>query len=113
MNIAERLKLRARKSKPAVVTSLTLSPEQDRHNRMVKYVWAMSLRTICVPIAVLADGPVRWVAAAGTILLPYFAVVVANAMSGGSPSTMQVVQPQVLRLDSRDTAGDSQGSGAA
>jgi hypothetical protein len=69
---------------------------------MVKYVWAMSLRTICVPIAVLAEGPVRYVAAAGTILLPYFAVVVANAMSGGTPSTMQVVQPQVLRLETQD-----------
>ena len=42
------------RSKQAVqsATTLQLSPEEDRHARMVKYVVAMSTRTVCFVLAI-------------------------------------------------------------
>jgi hypothetical protein len=39
----------------------------------------MSIRTACLVLAVVVEGPLRWVFLAGAVLLPYVAVVMANA----------------------------------
>jgi hypothetical protein len=39
----------------------------------------MSIRTLCVLGAVLAPSPWRWMLAVGAVILPYIAVVMANA----------------------------------
>jgi hypothetical protein len=39
----------------------------------------MMVRTGCFIAAVFLPNPFRWVALAGALLLPYFAVVMANA----------------------------------
>ncbi|MEY4101558.1 MAG: hypothetical protein RLZZ567_802 [Actinomycetota bacterium] len=46
---------------------------------MKKYLISMSIRTACFIGAVLAPSPYRWFLIAGAVLLPYFAVVIANA----------------------------------
>lgn len=45
----------------------------------------MIIRTVCVGLAVVVDGPWRWLFIAAAVLLPYVAVVLANAgrESGG------------------------------
>lgn len=39
----------------------------------------MGIRTVCVILVIIVPGPLRWVFAAGAIVLPYIAVVSANA----------------------------------
>ena len=39
----------------------------------------MGIRTACLVLAVLVEGPLRWVLLAAAIFLPYVAVVFANA----------------------------------
>jgi hypothetical protein len=54
-----------------------LSVEQE--GRVRRYLWSMGIRTACVVGAVLAPSPWRWVLAVGAVVLPYVAVVMANA----------------------------------
>ena len=75
-------------AKPQSVTSLDISPEQERRSRFVKYAIAMTVRVICLLLGVVVKGWFMWVCFAGAILLPYFAVVIANTQgSSGKRST--------------------------
>ena len=65
------------------VTSIGISPEQERKQRMLKYTLAMSIRVICLILAMVVQGWLMWVFFAGAILLPYFAVVLANTQTSG------------------------------
>ena len=61
------------------VTSVGISPEQERKSRFLKYTIAMVIRVICIVLAVWV--PLGWftlIFALGAIFLPYFAVVIAN-----------------------------------
>jgi hypothetical protein len=74
-------------SKTQSVTSLEVSPEEERRNRFIKYTVAMIIRSVCVVLAVLV--PLGWLTvlfAAGAVFLPYFAVVIANAQGSSSSS---------------------------
>jgi len=58
-----------------VETGLT----QDQTGRQRRYLISMGLRTACFVGGIMADGVLRWTLIAGAVLLPYFAVVIANA----------------------------------
>lgn len=47
---------------------------------MKRYLISMAIRTVCVVLAVVVSGPLRWIFIAGAVLLPYIAVVMANAV---------------------------------
>jgi hypothetical protein len=53
---------------------------------MIKYTAAMSIRVICIILAVMVQGWLMWVFFAGAIFLPYFAVVIANAVGSSQSS---------------------------
>lgn len=75
-------------TKTQSVTSIEVSPEQERRNRFIKYTVAMIIRVICIFLAVIV--PVGWltiVFASGAIFLPYFAVIIANAQGNSSSSS--------------------------
>lgn len=59
----------------------------------------MGIRTTCFLLAIIFSGWPRWVLIAGAVLLPYVAVVVANAgrePSPGPPNTlMETIPPQL------------------
>jgi Flp pilus assembly protein TadB len=61
------------------ITSAQASQQDDLNLRMRKYLISMSVRTVCFVLAVLFDGPLRWVFLAAAVILPYVAVVMANA----------------------------------
>jgi hypothetical protein len=67
------------------VTSLPRSPQEDRHARMVKYTIAMTIRMVCILSCLFLQGWWLAVAAVGAIVLPYFAVILANV--GGNQGT--------------------------
>jgi hypothetical protein len=61
------------------ITNAQASHDVDLAQRMRKYLISMSVRTVCFILAVVFDGWLRWVFAVAAIVLPYVAVVVANA----------------------------------
>jgi hypothetical protein len=70
-------------AKAQSVTSIGQSPEDERKSRMIKYTIAMTVRVICLILGMVVQGWLMWVMFAGAILLPYFAVVIANAQGTG------------------------------
>lgn len=62
------------------VTTAPQSLADDSDHRLRQYLWTMGIRTSCFFAAVLIDSWVRWVFAVGAVVLPYFAVVIANAV---------------------------------
>ena len=57
---------------------------------MVKYLIAMTIRVICIVLAIFVEGWLMWVCFAGAIFLPYFAVVIANAQGSKTGTVEQV-----------------------
>jgi len=73
------------------ITSLPLSPEEERRSRMIKYTVAMGIRVVCIVLMLFVHGWWLLVCAIGAIALPYFAVVMANVHS--DPRGAQVLRP--------------------
>ena len=66
------------------VTSLPTSLEEDQTQRMRRYLVSMGIRTACFILAVVALAVLHWTIAGwtlviGALVLPYIAVVMANA----------------------------------
>ena len=55
----------------------SLTDEQAPRTRV--YLISMSVRTACVILAIIVPGWPRWAFLAGAVVLPYLAVVAANA----------------------------------
>jgi hypothetical protein len=62
------------------VTSAPMSVAQDTDMRMRRYLITMAVRIVCFVLAVVFEGWLRWVFVAGATILPYVAVVLANAV---------------------------------
>ena len=60
------------------ITALPPSPDEERRGRVIRYSIAMSVRVLCVILAIVLTGWLQLVAIIGAIVLPYFAVVIAN-----------------------------------
>jgi len=71
------------------ITSLPVSPADDRRRRMIKYTIAMTIRVICVLLLFVVQGWWLIVVGIGAIVLPYVAVVLANNVSGGIPTAVE------------------------
>jgi predicted tellurium resistance membrane protein TerC len=69
------------RTKSTVITDLPSSPDQDRHARMIRYSVAMGIRMVCLVLCVVIPDWWRVIPAVGAIVLPYFAVVIANNAS--------------------------------
>ena len=65
---------------PQSATSLPRAPRDDAHARSTKYLVMMAVRIACFGAMVLVTpyGWYTWAFAAGAVLLPYVAVVIAN-----------------------------------
>src|SRR5207247_648553 len=61
------------------ITAAQRGLSEELRNRSRRYLWTMGIRTACLLGAVLAHGPLRWVLVVGAVLLPWVAVVTANA----------------------------------
>jgi hypothetical protein len=75
----------ARSERPVRITTAAASREDDIRARQRRYVWSMGFRTLCFIAAVIVGhGPVMWVLIVAALILPYVAVVMANAASSKS-----------------------------
>ena len=70
---------RTRKPEVVSITGARSGLSEDVNGRTRRYLVSMGIRTVCFVAAVLAHGPLRWGLVAAALVLPYVAVVVANA----------------------------------
>jgi len=62
------------------ITSMTSPATREFEVRKWTYLIMMGIRAAAIVLAVLLPGALRWVAIAAGICLPYFAVVLVNAV---------------------------------
>ncbi|MFD7830497.1 DUF3099 domain-containing protein [Kitasatospora sp. NPDC059803] len=100
------------------ITGARSSLTEDVRGRQRRYVVSMLLRTVCVLLAVVLWDVQRWLAfaaLAGAVLLPYFAVLIANAgreRAPGLPSTFDIPLDTPLMLGPGGTGGRGGAAGA-
>lgn len=75
------------------VTNLTVNPGEDRAHRMKIYFIAMSLRFLCVFSLFFVRGWWLLLPVLGAVLLPYFAVMIGNAIAGAQEGSR--IQPRM------------------
>ncbi len=61
------------------ITGARPALRDDQAPRTRKYLISMAIRTACVLGAIAVPGWPRWILLAGAVVLPYLAVVIANA----------------------------------
>lgn len=61
------------------ITAAHTSQSQQVRGRQTRYLISMGIRTLCFILAVVTDGAWRWGFIVAAVVLPYFAVIVANA----------------------------------
>ncbi len=67
------------KDEPISITSAQEPLTNDQSGRARRYFISMMIRTACFILTVILPSPYRWIALSGALLLPYVAVIVANA----------------------------------
>lgn len=86
------------------ITGAQVSLKDDQRDRTRRYLMSMALRTVCFVGAVVASGWLRWALVAGAVVLPYVAVVAANAGRRKAP----VAAPAVILTDQRHISAGNQ-----
>ena len=69
----------AREPEVFSITQAPVALSEEQSGRTRRYLISMGIRTACVIAAIFVPGWPRWVFLAGAVVLPYFAVVIANA----------------------------------
>lgn len=86
-------RLRAHETDVQSVTTAGMPRSADLTRRQIQYAVAMTIRLICFILAVAVPfGPLTWLFIVAATVLPYVAVVLANATSG-QPSRGSLVSP--------------------
>lgn len=82
------------------ITSARRALSEDLHDRNIRYLVSMGIRTACLFLAVFTGDPWRWVFVAGAVVLPYVAVIVANAgrERAGEPGVAVPGEPGAVQL---------------
>lgn len=75
------------------VTSAPQSRQSDKSMRMRRYLISMSIRTLCFLLAIFLTGPARWVCVVLACVLPYIAVVMANAARSRRAGSVPAMAP--------------------
>ena len=83
------------------ITALPPSPDEERRGRVIRYSIAMSVRVLCVILAIVLTGWLQLIAVIGAIVLPYFAVVIANVKM--REDTGEVLRPGAIVPVAKDT----------
>lgn len=75
--------LRTHREQPVLITAAPMSRSEERHQRERTYALTMALRLVCFIVAVIVPVTVvRIVGLVGAMVLPWVAVVAANAVRG-------------------------------
>lgn len=74
-----------------------LSADQAGRNR--RYLISMSIRVLCFVLCIIFTGWLRWAFFVGALVLPWFAVVIANAGRENAAGAADPVQHSPWMLD--------------
>ncbi len=92
------------------ITTASMSREQDIAARQRRYLIAMGIRTACFVAAIfVASGWWRWVLIVGALVLPYVAVVMANASSSKSDGFALLGRPSDAKELQSGVESDGEG----
>lgn len=61
------------------ITAANRSLSNEQSGRTKRYLISMGIRTACVLAAIVVPGWPKWIFIVGAVVLPYLAVVIANA----------------------------------
>ena len=87
-----------REPDPIRITTATRSRSDDISGRQRRYVISMTIRTICFLLAVVSMGHwFMWAFLIASFVLPYVAVVMANAGANTDPGGPDPVGPDLGR----------------
>ena len=79
---------------PVRITTATRSHHDDIGIRQRRYLISMGIRTACFVLAVVCIGHwYMWVFIAGSFVLPYVAVILANAGASPDPGGPELFAP--------------------
>src|SRR5512133_178678 len=90
------------------ITTAAPSLTEDLSRRTRRYLIQMSVRVVCFLGAVLIDHWTRWLLLAGAVVLPYVAVLLANA--GGERHAARVPGPPAPALPAAPTPDTRMGA---
>lgn len=94
------------------ITSVPRALSADVHSRTVRYLVSMAVRTGCLFGALLTTGVLRWVMITGAIVLPYIAVVAANAGRERPQSADSLMQEEAPSIGADASQGGDAGGAA-
>lgn len=95
---------------PTSVSDAQESADKDYAQRVRRYTISMIIRVVCLLLAFVFTGPLRWVMLGGAVILPYIAVVIANSrnerlvhyeMSGVDGPPRPVLPPEATARPAR------------
>lgn len=89
------------------ITDAQRGLSQEQVGRTRRYLISMGIRTACVLAAIVVPGWPRWFLIAGAVVLPYLAVVIANAgRENDEPGQVGVSDPARYALPAPGMALD-------
>ena len=93
------------------ITGVRRSRLEESHQRMVRYLFSMAIRTACFLLAIVVHGPIRWVLIAAAVVLPYISVVFANAgrERADTPPPEIFLRPDRPEIEPPETRPDTAG----
>lgn len=75
------------------VTSLPVNPVDERRQRVIKYSITMSIRVVCLFAMLFVQGWWLLFFALGAVLLPWFAVLIANQQMRPAQNQAEGITP--------------------
>ena len=75
------------------ITAAPTPHTDEMHARMVKYGVSMGIRVVCLFLLFFVHGWLLWVVVAGAVVIPYFAVILAN---GGADTRNMVASDAMI-----------------
>lgn len=98
---------------PTSVTDAQSAADEDYRRRIRRYTISMIIRVVCLLLAFVFTGPVRWILLAGAIVFPWVAVVIANSRDERlvqyDVATVTPRSPDALPRTARPQAGSDDG----
>jgi hypothetical protein len=85
---------------PQSLTSLPVSPNEERQARVGQYVLAMFLRLVCLYACFLVPGWWVLIPVAGVVVLPLVAVALANVVNSSKSKSLRARESNVPSLTS-------------